>query len=162
MPVTVQGGAELNRLLSELPVRVQKNVLRQAVRAGANVIRDDARARAPRKKGRLVRAIGTWMRQIRSDGAVTAAIGVRRDAFYARFIEFGRAAFQLVVKRKKVLSAGPQGPIFGRKVSMPSMAPRPFLRPALDAKAQGAVETMASTMRTRLEAEVRALRGAGG
>ena len=45
----VEGLAELAKALRELPDRVAKNGLRVSVYAGAKVIRDEARMRAPRQ-----------------------------------------------------------------------------------------------------------------
>ena len=44
----LQGFAELDRVLKALPGRLAERELTSAVRAGANVIRKEARARAPR------------------------------------------------------------------------------------------------------------------
>lgn len=45
--VHIEGLAELANALRELPVRVQRNGLRVSVYAGAKVIREEARVRAP-------------------------------------------------------------------------------------------------------------------
>jgi hypothetical protein len=46
--VRIEGLAELNRALRELPQRIANRGLRTAVYAGAKVIRDEARHRAPK------------------------------------------------------------------------------------------------------------------
>ena len=45
--INVQGLDQLARALKELPKRVARNSLRSAVYAGASVIRDEARLKAP-------------------------------------------------------------------------------------------------------------------
>ena len=44
----VKGAAELVKLLNQLPARVAKNGLRNAVYVGAKVVRDEAKSRAPK------------------------------------------------------------------------------------------------------------------
>ena len=46
--VRIEGLAQLDRALRELPQRVANRGLRASVYAGAKVIRDEARARAPK------------------------------------------------------------------------------------------------------------------
>ncbi|HXC40333.1 MAG TPA: HK97 gp10 family phage protein, partial [Burkholderiales bacterium] len=43
----VAGLAELYQTLEQLPLKLEKNILRGAIRAGAKVVADDARRRAP-------------------------------------------------------------------------------------------------------------------
>ena len=49
--VQIKGLAELNRALAELPPRLARNVLRCSVAAGAAVIRQEAKERAPTEAG---------------------------------------------------------------------------------------------------------------
>lgn len=152
----VAGLKELQVALKELPQRIAKNVLRGAVGAGAAVIRNEARARAPVSTGdvraghpppgTLKRAI--YQKQIRElSSAVkqTFYVGVRKgkqyrnqgkkgnlsqDAYYAKFVEFGTA----------------------------KMAARPFMRPAFEAKKGEAVQAIKDYLATRIPEEVDKLR----
>lgn len=105
--VNVSGLRELNAALAELPRNIGRNVLRGAVRAGAAVVRDEAKIKAPVVTGQLRRAI--YMKQIREQSSMVRQVfyvGVRRgkqyqklttkggkdrsmDAYYAQFVEHG-------------------------------------------------------------------------
>lgn len=151
----VEGLAELAKALRELPDKVAKNGLRVSVYAGAKVIRDEARLRAPKAAevlgpnqpppGTLRRSV--IMKQIpelssltRQTFYVTVRHGKKfrkqgkkgnlsQDAWYWRFVEFGT-----------------------RK-----MRARPFLRPALEAKRREAVQAMKDKLSERVELEAKAL-----
>lgn len=53
MAVHVKGAKELEALLKRLPERVAKRVVNNGLRAGARIIRDDAKARVPVDTGEL-------------------------------------------------------------------------------------------------------------
>ena len=155
--VRIEGLAELNRALRELPQRIANRGLRTAVYAGAKVIRDEARHRAPKAAqslgikqppvGTLKRSvIMKHIRELSGGGRQTFYVLVRQgkkyrnqgkrgnlsqDAWYWRFVEFGT-----------------------RK-----MAARPFLRPALESRRREAVEAIKGRLAQRIEIEVKALKG---
>ena len=154
--VHIEGLAELDRALRELPVRIANRGLRASVYAGAKVIRDEARARAPKAAqslgpkqpppGTLKRSvIMKHIRELSSGGRQTFYVMVRhgkkyqkqgkrgtlsQDAWYWRFLEFGT-----------------------RK-----MAARPFLRPALESRRTQAVDAIKERLRQRIEIEATALK----
>lgn len=132
-----QGLAELQRALDELPMKLEKNLVRGAIRASAKPIADDAKKRVPvlqipdgrRIAGALrksIRARGVNYRGGMLTGGVTAGgsnkAAKKGDTFYARFIEFGTA----------------------------KMAARPFLRPAIARQTPAAIEAFAAYIRERL------------
>jgi len=147
----IEGLAELGKALRELPERVARNGLRVSVYAGAKVVRDEARARAPKAAqslgpnqpppGTLKRSVN--MKHIpelssltRQTFFVTVRHGKKyrkqgkkgnlsQDAWYWRFVEFGT-----------------------RK-----MRARPFLRPALEAKRREAGQAMKDRLSERIEME---------
>lgn len=142
----VQGLKELNDALQELPAKLERNVLRGAIRAGAVVIADEARSKAPvlvdadprRVFGALAKSIrpmgvksknGMLTGGVVAGGAATVGRGdnkVQADAFYARFVEYGTV----------------------------KMAPRPFLRPAIDMKTGAAIDATADYIRGRVDKEL--------
>jgi len=67
---------------------LQREVLETAVRVGSQIVEGDARRRAPRDTGRLQRAIKSETVEV-SPGRALARVYVGREAFYARFVEFG-------------------------------------------------------------------------
>lgn len=154
--VKVEGLAELARALRELPDRVAKNGLRVSVYAGAKVIRDEARIRAPKaiaslgpdqpppgtlKRSVIMKHIPELSSLTRQTFFVTVRHGKKyrkqgkkgnlsQDAWYWRFVEFGT-----------------------RKMSA-----RPFLRPALEAKRRDAVQAMKDRLTERIELEAKNLK----
>jgi HK97 gp10 family phage protein len=145
----ITGLKELQAALTALPERIAKNVLRGAVNAGATVVREEAKARAPVSSGpvskghpppgTLKRAL--YQKQIPEKSSAvlqTYFVGVRQgksakktkkgviDAYYARFIEFGTS----------------------------KMAAHPFMRPAFEAKKDAAVQAIKAYLEKRIPEEV--------
>lgn len=89
--VAVQGLAALDRLLKQLPVNVEVNVLRGAMRAGQKVVATAAQAHAPVKSGALRSSIkvktNTKARR-RGYARVDVEAGGRM-AWYARLLHDG-------------------------------------------------------------------------
>jgi len=147
----IEGLAELGKALRELPERVARNGLRVSVYAGAKVVRDEARARAPKaaqslgpnqpppgtlKRSVIMKHIPELSSLTRQTFFVTVRYGKKyrkqgkkgnlsQDAWYWRFVEFGT-----------------------RK-----MRARPFLRPALEAKRSEAGQAMKDRLSERIEME---------
>lgn len=86
----VDGGEKLARELRALSTRVNRQVQRDALMAGGEVIRAAAAAMAPRAPGAPDLADNIVISQARpDDGSVGIAIGPARRFFYAGFQEFG-------------------------------------------------------------------------
>jgi HK97 gp10 family phage protein len=123
--VQIVGLADLQSDFQKLAKAQSAKALRRATVAGAKVIRDEARARAPKKSGKLRRNIvSAALRQKDAPGLATAGVRVRsngkadspNNAFYWRFVELGTQF----------------------------MKATPFMRPAFDAsiaQAEGAIRT---------------------
>ncbi|WAS56202.1 HK97 gp10 family phage protein [Burkholderia ambifaria] len=123
--VQILGLADLQADFGKLSKSNSTKTLRRATRAGANVIRDEARVRAPKRKGKLRRNIqSAVLRQKDAPGLATAGVRVRTkgkgdsptNAFYWRFVELGTQ----------------------------HMRAQPFVRPAFDTsigRAEGAIRT---------------------
>ena len=155
--VHIEGLKELDRALQQLPERLARNGLRASVYAGAKVVRDEAKFRAPKaakslgpnqppsgtlKRSVIMKQIRELSGQDRQTFFVTVRHGKKyrkqgkkgnhsQDAWYWRFIEFGT-----------------------RK-----MAAHPFLRPALEAKRVEAAMAMKKRLQERIAkaaAELRA------
>lgn len=141
--VHVTGLRELQGFLDTLPVKIEKNIMRSALRAGAKIVQAHAVANVPIKSGQLRSSIkiGTRAR----GGRVTAS--VRTKLFYARYIEFGTAAHSIVARGGGWLSFGG---IFAKEVQHPGSRPRPFLRPSMDAMAGAAVVAVGEQIKKRL------------
>lgn len=144
--VTIHGLADLSAILQSLPVKIEKNVLRGALNAGAQVIRKDAMAAVPVQSGALRKSIRVSTRS--KGGSVSATIRAGdRAAFYAHMVEFGTAAHKIKAKPGSMLAIGVAS------VDHPGARSKPFMRPALDGKSTAAVESMADYMRDRIPRE---------
>lgn len=152
--VNISGLRELQAALKELPDRVAKNALRASVYAGAKIVRDDAKQRAPiftgpvsqghpppgtLKKAVIMKQIPEQSGKFRQTFYVAVRHGkkyqkvgkkeINRDAFYWRFVEFGTA----------------------------NMAARPFMRPAFESQKLAAVEAIKAKLADRIEEEAQKL-----
>lgn len=163
--IHIKGLAELQKFLDTLPIKMEKNVMRGALRSGAKLIEAQAKANAPVGAPNSVNArlyggyAGALRDSIRTgtrakNAKVMAYVraggknrGSRADVFYANWVEFGTRAHTIAAKGKGWLSFGG---IFAKSVDHPGTSPRPFMRPALDAKAVAAVNAAAEYIRDRL------------
>jgi HK97 gp10 family phage protein len=144
--VKVKGLADLNKFLQQLPAKVEQSVLRGALRAGANVVMAEAKANVPVASGQLRDGlkISTSSRR----GRVTAKVkATGKHAHIAPWLEYGTAAHKITAKKGKGLFFGG---LFVKGVQHPGSRPKPFMRPALDGRAQDAVVAAAQYMKRRL------------
>ena len=163
--IKVTGLAELQALLDTLPDKLELNVMRGALRAGAKLIMQEAVANVPvgatstgnaDKYGGYAGAlrdsihIGTKLSRPYVIARVVVGGKMKNgaDVWYAHIIEFtGAVPHTISARGKAALSIG--GLLF-QSVHHPGMKAHPFLRPALDAKAQAAVIASAEYMKMRL------------
>lgn len=176
--VQVSGLAELKKALEGLPAKIEGNVMRGALRAGANVFRDAARNAAPEDTGALRKSIRVASRrQKRRTGWVNIDVKAgNKEAWYANQIEFGTASFytghgksvgkpyiiraknadgeEVSLKGKR--SALRFGNTFASSVTHPGIKPQPFMRPTFDSSANqmAAIEATATYIRRRLPKEI--------
>jgi HK97 gp10 family phage protein len=165
--VYVKGLRELQKLLDELPVKLETNVMRGGLRAGAKLILQQAKANAPKGQtasenerfyggyaGALrdsirlgTRLRGAWIMARVIVGGKSAA-GHKADVWYAHLIEFtGAKPHTITAKHKKGLTFGG---LFFQSVHHPGMKAHPFLRPALDGMASAAVVASGEYIKKRL------------
>jgi HK97 gp10 family phage protein len=132
MQVTARmsGGKELNAALKDLGNKVAGRLGSNAVRAGARVIANEAKARAPVLTGALRKSIRVFTAPRRESGTVRTAF-VGSDVYYSRFVEFGSA-------------------------HQPAQS---FLRAAADVAAQAAVDKIAENLSSGIEREVQRYQG---
>lgn len=144
--IRVKGLADLNKFLQQLPAKVEQSVLRGALRAGANVVMAEAKANVPVDSGQLRDGLKVSTNSRR--GRVTAKVkATGKHAHIAPWLEYGTAAHKITAKKGKGLFFGG---LFVKGVQHPGARPKPFLRPALDGRAQDAVVAAAQYMKRRL------------
>ena len=153
LDVDVQGLAEIERKLKLLPERVGNNAMRRALRRGANVIRDAARANAKRIDDPETREMiwkniavaGGGRRREKQAGGPMMRVGVRGGArplkkgtdtglpggntTHWRFVEFGTSQARA----------------------------QPFMRPAAASSAGAAYQAFAAAAPAELDKELRKL-----
>lgn len=135
--VEIKGLSDLIAALRELPKAVEKKVLRQAVGAGAILIRKSAQDLVTRRTGLVSKAIRVGFNKKESTpGRVVYHVFVSRkvkdklknktiDAFYWRFLEFGTI----------------------------KMAAKPFMRPAFDSSSQEALSVITNKLDAGIKKE---------
>ena len=168
LETTINGLSDLDKLLSEFPLLIQKKVLRGALRAGQVPMRDEAKGRAPIERaadgakhrdpsgaevpivsGALRDSIRISVRTV--GGTITATLKAGgKKAFYAHMVEYGTTAHFIQPKYAKALGFLGQ---FVEGVHHPGAQKVPFMRPALDNKQGQAIEAFAAYMRTRIDKE---------
>lgn len=146
----ITGGAALDALLQSLPAKMETNVMRSALRAGAAVYLAQVKQNIPVKDGALRQSARITTKKNR-DGSVSASVKVgNRQAFYAQMVEFGTRS-HVIAPRTGRLQIG--GQFVGGAVEHPGSRPRPFMRPAADEKFTAAVAAVQKKVRDRLRAQ---------
>ncbi len=147
---TIEGLSELDRMLKELPAKLEGTVVRGGLRAGATVLQKAARELAPVRTGKLRASIkvSTGIRNGRVYARVRAG---GKDAFYAHMVEFGTAAHVIQGKRGGWLNIGGR---WALKVNHPGSMMKPFMRTAVDGFQGDAVDAMAAYLRERIPREI--------
>lgn len=132
MAILVQNLPALQRDFSQLTGRMQRGVLRDALRSAARPVVASAKSKVRVRTGALKRGIS--QRVSVKPGTAEAIIGFRRDEFYGRFVELGTS-------------------------KMPAY---PFLRPALDESQEKILEAFISAVNRGIERKTAALGGDDG
>lgn len=144
--IHVTGLADLQKMLDTLPAKIERNLMRGALRAGMNVVKPAAAAGVNSISGELARGLKVGTRA--KGGVVYATLKAGgKHGYIARWVEYGTAAHTITAKDRKALSLG--GVLF-QSVQHPGARPKPFMRPALDQRANAAVVAAAEYMKERL------------
>lgn len=146
---TIIGGRELDAFLQLLPAKVEKNIMRAALRAGANEFKAEAKVNVPVDDGDLKRSIRVTTRT--KSGTVYASVKAGgKKAPHWHFVEFGTKPHKIAPKGAGGLLIG--GHVVGA-VNHPGAKPKPFFRPALDSKSGQAITAVGAKIRERLTKE---------
>lgn len=145
----IHGGRELDAFLQQLPVKVEKNILRAALRAGAIEFRQEARQNVPVDEGELRASIRATTRFKRGTVYVSVKAGGRRAPHW-HWVEFGTAPHKIKPKRQDALAFGNT---IAREVDHPGGRPKPYMRPAFDSGQRAALAAVAAKIRERLTKE---------
>lgn len=163
--VHVKGLKELNEALQSLPVKMEINVMRGALRAGINVIKERAKATAPvgAPSGRNVKKYGGRRGLLRDStrvsvrlktGTVTASLkagGKAKgggDAYYATIVHQGAKPHVIKAKPGKMLRL--RGGRLVKMVNHPGFAGNPWMQRAFDGQNTSAVYAVGNYISKRL------------
>lgn len=170
----LNGGLSLQRKLEQLPKKIQNKIGRTALRDAAKLIQAEAKRLAPvhdgpyppgkdRKPGSLRKAI-----KVRSGGRrkgmsiVKVTIGQGDfigKTFYGAFLEYGhflgkrKSNRSLGVKKGKRLTIAQRLELRKLNETRAWVEPRPFMRPAVDAKRKQAVNLITERINQLLRSE---------
>jgi HK97 gp10 family phage protein len=147
--INVTGLSELQRFLDQLPAKMEANVMRGALRAGMKPVLAQAKANVPVKTGNLrdTLRISGGIDKKTGKAIATVKVGGKyrgKDGFYALWIEFTGAMPHSITGKLSI-----NGRIVS-SVSHPGMKAKPFMRPALDAKANDAIMAAGEYIKKRL------------
>lgn len=143
---TIVGGRQLDDLLKTLPAKVEKNIMRAALRAGASVMLEEVKQRIPADTGQLRASARITTRG--KQGSVSASVKVGNFvAWYAHLVEFGTKRHIIKAKRD---SAVRFGGITVEQVNHPGTTGHPFMRPAAEAKFGESIQAVEKKVRERL------------
>ncbi|WP_157778838.1 HK97-gp10 family putative phage morphogenesis protein [Massilia violaceinigra] len=145
----ITGGRELDAFLQQFSAKFEKKVMRGALRVGANEFKEEVKANIPVDSGALRRSVRVTTNA--KGGRVTASVKIgNKKAWYAQMVEFGTRAHKITPRGAKALR------IAGYVVAdadHPGARPRPFARPAFDARAARAATAVGTEIRSRLTAK---------
>lgn len=149
--ISVKGLAELKKKLDELPLKLRLNVMRSALRSGANVVKKEAQnqldANGNVQTGLLSKGIKVSTSSKREQAK--ASIKVKgKHAYIAHWIEYTGAAPH-IIRPKNAKALAVAGKLV-RTIQHPGFQPKPFLRPALDIAAAAAVVAVGEAIKERL------------
>lgn len=146
----ISGGAALDALLQSLPAKMEQNVMRSALRAGAAVFLNEVKQNIPVEHGDLRRSARITTKKNR-DGSISASVKVgNKRVFYADMVEFGTRP-HTIAPRAGAMQIG--GQFVAGTVPHPGSRPRPFMRPAAEAQFSAAVAAVQKKVRDRLRAQ---------
>jgi HK97 gp10 family phage protein len=145
----IVGGRQLNDFLQQLPARVEKNIMRAALRAGANVFKAEAKQEVPVDEGDLLASIRVSVKSKRGTIYASVKAGGKRAPHW-HLVEFGTRPHKIKPKNAHALTVG--GKVVG-EVDHPGARAKPFMRPALDSKSAEAIAAVVTKIRERLTKE---------
>ena len=167
--VTVSGLKELDDLLKQLPVKIERNVMGGAMRAGQKVIADAAKSNLRQNgsvdTGELERSVRIrFQRKSEKFGWIRAFVMAgNKQAYYSHMVEFGTASYYSGKGRTvgkpyeitpKVAGSLFLGGVLRESVTHPGIKPKPFMRPAIDNNSDAAIKAVVEYMQKRIPKEI--------
>lgn len=135
----LKGARELQALLDSIPAKIEANIVRGGLRAGAKVLLSAIKESAPVDEGHLVASVRISTSLRKGQVRVFVKVGDKK-AWYAHFIEFGTQPHAMSAESSDQ-----------ERRLHPGARPNPFIRVAYDSNEQQALEAAISYMRNRLK-----------
>lgn len=167
---SISGLRELDQMLKQLPAKIEKNVLRGALRAGQNVFANAAKSNLRQNgsvdTGELEKSVRIrFKRKSEKFGWVRSYVMAgNTKAYYAHWIEYGTATYYTGSGRTvgkayeitpKVAGSLFLGGLFRESVIHPGIKPKPFMRPAVDENYDTAINAVVQYMQNRIPKEMK-------
>lgn len=145
LAIDPQSWNRLRDQLKELEKAARKQILEQAVLAGAAVVKEEANQDAPGPHIEVALEKAT-------DRNATAKVGPDAEHWFYRFTELGATPHE--ISGAPLVFMGEEGKVVTSSVSHPGMPARPFLRPAMERKSEEAQQAMADVIEDALRRAV--------
>lgn len=143
---TLRGGAELQAFLNQLPAKIERNIMRGALRKGGNVVKKEAQKNLVQNGSVVSGAIKKGLKvSTKARGStVTASVKVTgKHSYIAHWLEYGVAPHG-VKKGAKRKSGKLQENLH------PGFDALPFMRPALDTRQSEIINEISRYVKSRL------------
>jgi HK97 gp10 family phage protein len=168
---TISGLKELDQLMKQLPVDIEKKIIRKALREGQEVLAEGAksylRQNGSVESGNLEKSIRIrFKKKSERYGWIRSYVMAGdKKAYYAHMVEYGtgsyysgtgnrslRAPYEIRPKKAKSLFfAGVTRTI----ITHPGSKPQPFMRPAVDNYTDAAINAVVAYMQKRIPKEIK-------
>lgn len=142
LTITVSGRDELHRALVELAQRASGSQIVTALEAGADIIINDAKQRAPYRTGTLRRSIHSERASVTESGA---EVDLGPAVNYGAQVEFGGDIIPVRARRLRFVVNGEV--IYARRVHQ---EPRPYMVPAAQENAGAVVQEITAALQALL------------
>lgn len=145
----IKGAEALREALSRLPQKMEVRILRGAVRAATKPVLEEAKAKAPVRKGALRDSLRISTKSKRGEvrARVIAGDNKKGGVYYATMVEGGTKPHKIRAGKKSLRIGG----VFARSADHPGAKARPFMGPAIKNKAEAALDAAAAYIRKRLD-----------
>ncbi len=148
--VQILGEQQIGKLLEDMAVKLQRNTLRRGLYRAAKVIAEEVSVQAPRDPGKPDLADTPHVSTGAPNGVPTAKVRLKGPHSYlGLFLEHGVAPHLIKSKDGGPMKIGNN--VFEGPIQHPGFAPKPFMRPAFDAKADDATKAFGDYLRSQIK-----------
>lgn len=181
MAMNIEGAEELNAILRQLPEHVARRASIGALRAGAKVIQEDAKRRAPVGPEAFTKTkdYATEARRKSKYGSLRDAIRIKADKYRGgttrsvvvvvsnkgaginpHWIEYGTTSTRMA-KNGGLMTFVIDGRLIRKRV-VAGVRAQPFMRPAADTRAREAIQIIGEYLGREVEKECKRIASGGG